>query len=108
LREAVPGYRGRIFAQSAERRRAQMRRVSRAIRSIRKSGIAPGHGSERTLSRLRWYMDGLRETTPKYAGIAFAAPRAARSVRLSRVKTRIDDIEGGRIPLKPPSRGPKG
>jgi hypothetical protein len=103
--EAVPGYHGRIFAQDAAHRQAQSRRVRNAMRSIRNKGAVGGRGAERTLSRLGWYLDGLREAAPNYSGLAFATDRSARPARSARVEKRLEDIERGRVPLRPSPRG---
>jgi hypothetical protein len=103
--EAVPGYHGRIFTQDAAHRQAQSRRVRSAMRSIRNKGAVSGRGAERTLSRLGWYLDGLREAAPNYSGVAFATDRSARLARSARVEKELEDIKRGAVRLRPPPRG---
>ncbi len=86
LEEAKPGYRGVVFALPLHERARVAQRAHGVLRSLRNKGPRAGRGVDRTLSRLGWYMDGLRDATPGYRGRIFALPAAQRTARQERIR----------------------
>lgn len=93
LLEAKPGYRGVVFAQPDEIRGRISSRAHMTMRSIRNKGARGAHGIDRTLSRLGWYMDGLRESVPGYRGRIFALPKDARARTIARIDQAIARLQ---------------
>jgi hypothetical protein len=93
LEEARPGYHGRIFALPHAERAHVSKRADGAIHSIRNKGHRPGHGVNRTLSRLGWYMDGLRDAAPGYQGTIFTLRAEARNRHKERIRRTLERLE---------------
>ena len=93
LEEAKPGYRGKVFALPRAERAQVSRRANSAIHSIRNSEPRAGHGVTRTLSRLGWYMDGLRDAAPGYHGTIFALRAEERDKRKERIRHTLERLE---------------
>jgi hypothetical protein len=104
LEDAKPGYHGRVFALPHAERAHVSKRASGAIHSIRNRGPRAGHGVTRTLSRLGWYMDGLRDAAPGYQGTIFALHAEERNKRKERIRHTLERLEAPRTArLVPPS-----
>jgi hypothetical protein len=93
LEEAKPGYRGRVFALPHAKRAQVAQRANGAMHSIRNRGARGGRGVTRTLSRLGWYMDGLRDATPGYQGTIFALRADERIKRKERIRHALERLE---------------
>jgi len=93
LQEAKPGYRGVVFAQREEIRAKISSRAHMTMRSIRNKGARGALGIDRTLSRLGWYMDGLRESVPGYRGRIFALPKDGRARAIARIDRAIARLQ---------------
>ena len=93
LEEAHQGYRGKVFALPQAERAHILKRANGAIHSIRNSGPRAGHGVTRTLSRLGWYMDGLRDAAPGYQGTIFALHPEERTKRKERIRQTLERLE---------------
>lgn len=93
LLEAKPGYRGVVFAQPEEIRGKISSRAHMTMRSIRNKGTRGARGIDRTLSRLGWYMDGLRDSVPGYRGRIFALPKGARASAIARIDRAIARLQ---------------
>lgn len=94
LEEAKPGYRGTVFALPPAERAHLAKRAHGALQSIRSSGPATGHGVNRTISRLGWYMDGLRDAAPGYRGTIFALHPEERIKRREQIHHALERLEG--------------
>lgn len=96
LEEAQPGYRGRVFALPHSERAHVSKRAHGAIHSIRNHARPGGRGVTRTLSRLGWYMDGLRDATPGYQGMIFSLEAEERIKRKERIRQALERLEAPR------------
>jgi hypothetical protein len=100
LEEAKPGYRGRVFSLPPQERERVSNRAHGAMNSLQSKGAASVHGVDRTVSRLGWYMDGLRDAAPGYQGRIFALQPAQRNERKERIRSVLSRLD------VPPSADP--
>jgi hypothetical protein len=93
LEEAKPGYRGRVFSLPPGERERVSNRAHGAISSLQDKNPPAGRGLDRTVSRLGWYMDGLRDAAPGYQGRIFALQAAQRDERKERIRSVLCRLE---------------
>ena len=93
LEEAKPGYRGLVFSLPHHDRERVGRRAHAVMRSLRNKGPRAGRGVDRTLSRLGWYMDGLRDAVPGYRGRIFALSHEERERHKARIKGALSKLD---------------
>jgi hypothetical protein len=103
LEEAKVGYRGIVFSLPGQERAKVAAKAHGTMRSIRNKGARAGPGIDRTLSRLGWYMDGLRDAAPGYRGSVFSIPADRRrelKARIQKVLERLDVPEAAHTALR--------
>ena len=94
LEDAKPGYRGLVFALDEGDRARVSHRAKGVLWSLRNKGPRAGRGVDRTIVRLGWYLDGLRDAAPGYRGRVFALPPQQRDTHKERIRKALARLDG--------------